>query len=193
VPYCDPTSQLTPQPFDDLLERTVRAPRLSGSRVKELSELAMKYVAEDHEIVASLLRLNNSLPAASTQRVSSLYVFDAIAREAKRLVDKGVGRTVSTERGKGTQAGLLAKMEGVVDSWVAGMLDDGSGGTWAEGRVSFQTFVIGLPSPWASAHKLAGKDTQDYRYLAQGLDVPRGMHCPDPGEHSGRRRAIIQR
>lgn len=98
--------------------------------------MAMKLVSEDHQLVTSLLRLNTSLPAASTSRISALYVFDAIARDAKRLVDKGVGRTASTERGKGTQAGLLAKMEAVVDSWVAGLIDDGRGGVWPEGRVS---------------------------------------------------------
>lgn len=32
--------------------------------------------------------------------------------------------------------GLLMKMEGVVESWVGGMVDDGKGGVWAEGRVS---------------------------------------------------------
>lgn len=98
--------------------------------------MAIKLVANDHHIVTSLLRLNTSLPPASTMRISNLYVFDAIARAAKSDVLKGVGRTVSTQRGKGTQAGLLDKMEGVVDSIVEGMVDDGRGGVWSEGKVS---------------------------------------------------------
>jgi hypothetical protein len=32
--------------------------------------------------------------------------------------------------------GLISKMEGVVDAWVGGMVDDGKGGVWAEGKVS---------------------------------------------------------
>lgn len=128
---------LTVQAFDELLDKTVRAPRLSGSKVKELSELATtQLVAHDRELVTSLLRLNTSLPPASTARISSLYVFDAIARAAKSHAD----RASSNGRGggggqQGTYASLLAKMEGVVDSWVAGMVDDGKGGVWAEGRV----------------------------------------------------------
>ncbi|RSH87968.1 uncharacterized protein EHS24_000491 [Apiotrichum porosum] len=131
VPHRQSTDQ---QAFDDLLDKTVRAPRLSGSKIKELSDSALRLVANDHHLVTSLLRLNTSLPTASTSRISSLYVFDAIARAAKSQVDKGNGRTPSTVRGQGTNAGLLAKMEGVVESWVAGMVDDGKGGVWSEGR-----------------------------------------------------------
>lgn len=116
----------------------MRAPRLSGSKVTELKEMSSKLVAHDHHIVTSLLRLNTSLPPASTMRISNLYVFDAIARAAKSDIQKGIGRTVSNERGKGTQAGLLSKMEGVVDSIVEGMVDDGKGGVWSEGRVSWK-------------------------------------------------------
>lgn len=118
-----------------MLDRTVRSPRLSGSKVKELQEAALKLVAHDHHLVTSLLKLNTSLPAASTQRISSLYVFDAIARAAKSA-SKADPHATNTERGRGTPASLLAKMEGVVDSWVEGMVDDGRGGVWSEGRVS---------------------------------------------------------
>ncbi|GMK53764.1 hypothetical protein CspeluHIS016_0103500 [Cutaneotrichosporon spelunceum] len=117
--------------FDSLLGRTVVNSRLSGSKVKELQELAIKAVAHDHELVTSLLKLNTSLPPASTARISSLYVFDAIARAAKA---KAAGTQVSTERGRGTPAGLLAKMEAVVGEWIQGMVDDGKGGVWSDGR-----------------------------------------------------------
>ena len=30
----------------------------------------------------------------------------------------------------------MSKMEGVVESWVGGMVDNGKGGVWTEGRVS---------------------------------------------------------
>jgi protein NRD1 len=124
------------QAFDTLLEKTVVSTRLSGSKVKELQELALKAVAHDHHLVTSLLKLNTSLPPASSSRISSLYVFDAIARAAKSA---SKGTHVSTERGRGTPAGLLAKMEGVADEWIQGMVDDGKGGVWSDGRVSLDT------------------------------------------------------
>ncbi|TXT13986.1 uncharacterized protein COLE_00179 [Cutaneotrichosporon oleaginosum] len=119
--------------FDALLEKTVTSSRLSGSKVKDLQELALKAVAHDHHLVTSLLKLNTSLPPASTARISSLYVFDAIARAAK-AASKGTHTSVSTERGRGNPASLLAKMEGVVDEWIQGMVDDGKGGVWSDGR-----------------------------------------------------------
>ena len=124
------------QRFDALLDTTVRASRLSGSKVQELIKLSVQLVEDDSHIVTTFFKLNRSLDSASPQRISSLYVFDAIAREARKLVDKGVGREVRGSGGKGTQASLLLKMEGVVDSWVEGLLGDGKGGVWLEGKVS---------------------------------------------------------
>lgn len=179
VPHRQSTDQ---QAFDDLLDKTVRAPRLSGSKIKELSDSALRLVANDHHLVTSLLRLNTSLPTASTSRISSLYVFDAIARAAKSQVDKGNGRTPSTVRGQGTNAGLLAKMEGVVESWVAGMVDDGKGGVWSEGRVGTSR----RKAPTACGivvDTAAGQDKEDYRDLAQGIDLPRGVHLAAGAAH----------
>ncbi|KAK4684594.1 hypothetical protein P7C73_g5584, partial [Tremellales sp. Uapishka_1] len=120
--------------FDALLEATIKAPRLSGTKVKELSDQSMRLVANDHHIVTTFFRLNASLPPATQSRISSLYVFDAISRAARSAVHKGVGKEVRHERGKGSQAGLLLKMEGVVESWIGGLVDDGKGGLWVEGR-----------------------------------------------------------
>lgn len=129
------TEQDPPAEFRPLLQDTLAAPRLSASKVTHLSRLALHNVAHDHSIVTTLYKLNAALPPASQSRISSLYVFDAIARAAKSAVNKGVGKELTNERGKGTQASLLLKLEGVVASWVDGMIDDGKGGVWVEGRV----------------------------------------------------------
>ncbi|OCF39556.1 hypothetical protein I317_06666 [Kwoniella heveanensis CBS 569] len=122
------------QEFDALLSATITAPRLSGSKVQKLAALATQLVAEDHHIVTTFFKLNASLPSATQARISSLYVFDAIAREARSDVNKGKGKEINQQRGKGTQAGLLLKLEGVVDSWIDGMLEDGKGSLWVEGK-----------------------------------------------------------
>ncbi|WVQ83053.1 hypothetical protein IAT38_005191 [Cryptococcus sp. DSM 104549] len=132
-PSSSPFSHIL-QEFDSLLESTIKAPRLSGSKVARLATLSESIVNEDRHIVTALYKLNGSLPPATQARISSLYVFDAIARAAQAAVNKGVGVEVGTEVGKGTQAGLLRKLEGVVDTWVDGMVDDGRGGVWSEGK-----------------------------------------------------------
>ncbi|ORX37270.1 hypothetical protein BD324DRAFT_437929 [Kockovaella imperatae] len=106
--------------FLSLLESTVKAPRLSGSKVSLLSTQSKKLEPKsDTEFISTFLRLNKSLGKKSTSRISSLYVFDAIAR-----ANKGISG----------REGLMMKMEGVVDSWVNEMCEDGKGGVWTEGR-----------------------------------------------------------
>lgn len=117
-----PGSSADAQAFLKLLDTTVKASRLSGTKTKQLSQDSLKIPASyDTKIVSSFLKLNNSLKPASQQRISSLYVFDAIARANK---------------GQKGREGFMEKMEGVVDSWVRGMLTDGQSGAWVEGRVS---------------------------------------------------------
>ncbi|ORY30535.1 hypothetical protein BCR39DRAFT_528594 [Naematelia encephala] len=107
--------------FLSLLETTIRAPRLSGSKVQQLTSSLPALFSSDSQIVSAHLRLNKSLAPAVPQRISSLYVFDALARGCK---------------GQPKGSGMLGKMEGVVESFVGGMLDDGKGGVWTEGKVS---------------------------------------------------------
>lgn len=82
--------------------------------------------AHSDDIVRSLTKINATLSPASTSRISSLYVFDAIARAAKSDASKGVDG--------GSQ--LLGKMEAAAPGWVDTIIDNGKGGVWSEGRVS---------------------------------------------------------
>lgn len=131
-----------------MLQATVTAPRLSGSKVQSLTSLGLKLAdqvpSQDTPLVTSFYKINASLPSASTSRISSLYVFDAIARGARTAA---TGRGGKEGKGKGKESagalGLVTKLEGVVESWVTGMLDDGKGGLWTEGKVSY-----GTPFQW---------------------------------------------
>lgn len=85
-----------------------------------------KQLAPQHggDIVDILTKTNASLQPASTSRISSLYVFDAIARAAK------------------SDAALLGKMEASVGGFVDSIIDNGKGGVWSEGRVSSSTATV---------------------------------------------------
>jgi protein NRD1 len=122
-----------------LLEAAILAPRLSGSKVQSLTASALSLADSgfDTELVTSLYKLNSALLAGSTSRISSLYVFDAIARGARGAATKGKGKAGAA----GGAGGLVNKMEGVVDSWVKGMMDDAKGDAWAEGRVSSRAIL----------------------------------------------------
>lgn len=121
------------------------ASRLSGSKVAELITQSQKLTSQnlDTEVVTTFYRINSGLPPASVGRISSLYVFDGIARAARKDADKEREKGKARE-GKG-MTGLIVKMEGVVDAWVGGMVDDGKGGVWVEGKVSFSLSIVLSP------------------------------------------------
>lgn len=125
--------------FTKLLEQTVAAPRLSGSKVQTLTAQSQALTAQnlDTDLVTTFYRINAGLPPASIGRISSLYVFDAIARAARKDADREKEKGKARE-GRG-MTGLISKMEGVVDAWVGGMVDDGKGGVWVEGKVSWHS------------------------------------------------------
>ncbi|WVQ73288.1 hypothetical protein IAR50_002856 [Cryptococcus sp. DSM 104548] len=114
--------------FTTLLSTTINAPRLSASKVTTLANSAQFLATEAQQIIAVFYKLNSSLPPASQARVSSLYVFDAIARACKGKPKE------KAEGGERARAKMLSKLEGVAASWVKGMTDDGKRGVWVEGK-----------------------------------------------------------
>ncbi|ODN81872.1 hypothetical protein L202_02223 [Cryptococcus amylolentus CBS 6039] len=114
--------------FTSLLSTTVKAPRLSASKVTKLADLAQSLAPDAQQLITTFYKLNSSLPPASQARVSSLYVFDAIVRACKGRPKEGAE---GLERAR---AKMLHKMEGVAESWVKGMTADGKGGVWTEGK-----------------------------------------------------------
>ncbi|KAF9512702.1 hypothetical protein BS47DRAFT_1043107 [Hydnum rufescens UP504] len=98
--------------FETMLKEVVTSKRLSTSKMSSLSEHALKYMKMDTQLVSTLFLTHKALP--SSNKVNSLYVFDALARAAKHQVTKRK-LTLPTEPDKGNPVTFLLKMEGVLD------------------------------------------------------------------------------
>jgi len=145
------------QEFEELLKEVVNAKRLSASKMDKLTELAMKCMEvrarysfnrtqkankliasalicsqNDTQIVTTLYRTHKTLPQSS--KVSSLYVFDALARGARRQVTR-LNLVADLKSPKGNCATFLLRLEGVLDSVFRDMISSGTD----SGKVSSRT------------------------------------------------------
>lgn len=105
--------------FENTLKDVVNAKRLSGSKVSKLTEIAQKSMEHDTKLVAILYRTHKSL--SSSAKVSSLYVFDALARDARNHATKR-GITGDINSRTGNAATFLLKVEGVLDGLFQDMI-----------------------------------------------------------------------
>ncbi|KAG5721354.1 Rpb7-binding protein seb1 [Termitomyces sp. T112] len=109
--------------FESVLKDLVLAKRLSASKMSNLTDITMKSMENDTQLVSTLYRTHKSLPPAA--KVSSLYVFDALSRAAKHHVNKhGIPGDVSST--KGNCATFLSKIEGVLEGLFQDMITIGS-------------------------------------------------------------------
>ncbi|KAG6865330.1 hypothetical protein C0991_003430 [Blastosporella zonata] len=111
------------QEFESILKDVVQAKRLSASKMSILTDIAMKSMEKDTQLVSTLYRTHKSLPPAA--KVSSLYVFDALSRAAKHHVNKH-GLSDDANSAKGNSATFLAKIEGVLEGLFQDMITVGS-------------------------------------------------------------------
>jgi len=120
--------------FEKILKEVVSAKRLSVSKMNALTEIAMKNMGNDTQLVSILYRTHKSLPTVS--KVSSLYIFDALSRAARHHVVKhGISGDAYTQ--PGNCATFLLKVEGVVEGLFQDMVTTGS----LESKVSQFTFL----------------------------------------------------
>ncbi|CAL1714233.1 unnamed protein product [Somion occarium] len=98
--------------FESTLKDVVQAKRLSQSKMKKLTDNALKCMKYDTQLVSTLYRTHKTLSTAS--KISSLYVFDALARAARHQVIKQDVK-VDSKSEKGNCATFLLKIEGVLD------------------------------------------------------------------------------
>ncbi|KAJ7759202.1 hypothetical protein B0H16DRAFT_1534769 [Mycena metata] len=105
--------------FETALKEVVYAKRLSASKMNNLTEVALKSMQDDTQLVSILYRTHKSLQPAA--KVSSLYVFDALARAARTQVVKQ-RLTGDINSVKGNCATFLLKVEGVLEGLVQDML-----------------------------------------------------------------------
>ncbi|KAH7915283.1 hypothetical protein BJ138DRAFT_1142104 [Hygrophoropsis aurantiaca] len=105
--------------FEATLKEVVQAKRLSASKMTKLTEIALKSLEHDTQLVTILYRTHKSL--STSAKVSSLYAFDALARAARHQVTKrGITGDINSE--KGNAATFLLKIEGVLDGLFQDMI-----------------------------------------------------------------------
>ncbi|KAJ7255502.1 hypothetical protein B0H12DRAFT_1113790 [Mycena haematopus] len=135
-------SLIARQDFEKALKEVVLAKRLSASKMNNLTEIALKSMQDDTQLVSILYRTHKSLQAAA--KVSSLYVFDALARAARSQVVKQ-GLTGDINSRKGNCATFLLKVEGVLE----GLFQDMISSATSEAKVSswLKLLAIGDRTP----------------------------------------------
>ncbi|KAL4246335.1 CID domain-containing protein, partial [Abortiporus biennis] len=109
----------TVENFESTLKEVVGAKRLSSSKMSKLTKNAMACMENDTQLVSILFRTHKSLSPSS--KISSLYVFDALARAARNNVNKEkLTGDLTTQ--PGNCATFLLKMEGILESLFQDML-----------------------------------------------------------------------
>ncbi|PVF92806.1 hypothetical protein CPB86DRAFT_159464 [Serendipita vermifera] len=107
--------------LETLLKDVVSGKRLSASKMTKLQEMAMKSLKHDTKLVSILYRTHKSLP--KSQKVSSLYVFDALARAAKHQANKHSLPVKEAAAGQPGNAGtFLFKLEGILEGLIEDMI-----------------------------------------------------------------------
>ncbi|KAJ7130637.1 hypothetical protein C8R44DRAFT_67078 [Mycena epipterygia] len=107
------------QEFESALKEVVHAKRLSASKMNNLTEIALRSMQDDTQLVSILYRTHKSLQPPA--KVSSLYVFDALARAARTQVVKH-NLTGDINSRKGNCATFLLKVEGVLEGLFQDMI-----------------------------------------------------------------------
>ncbi|KAG6888295.1 hypothetical protein C0992_008937 [Termitomyces sp. T32_za158] len=91
--------------------------------MSSLTDIAMKSMENDTQLVSTLYRTHKSLPP--TAKVSSLYVFDALSRAAKHHLTKN-GLSSDAKSITGNCATFLSKIEGVLEGLFQDMMTIGN-------------------------------------------------------------------
>ncbi|THH14990.1 hypothetical protein EW146_g5424 [Bondarzewia mesenterica] len=106
------------EPFESALKDVVKSKKVSESKMKKLTEIALACMDHDTPMVSLLYRTHKALPASS--KVPSLYAFDALARAARHRANKQQ-LTGGAHSGSGNCATFLSKLESVLDSLLLDM------------------------------------------------------------------------
>lgn len=101
--------------FESILQElpTIKAPGVSGSRIKKLTDIAVKNVAEESQLVLALYNSCKSMP--SSHKLGALYVVDSIVRVYKEEAKKK-GENIDANAPEGTFAAGVNKITGLIES-----------------------------------------------------------------------------
>lgn len=102
-----------------------KPPKLSGSAISQLTDRAMQLITpHDAQVLSVLFRASRK--ANRHAKLASLYIIDAVAREAKKRAAKSGGSTSNaTADDNGTEASFMAKLEGVINKIVLDCWENG--------------------------------------------------------------------
>ncbi|KAI0664297.1 hypothetical protein C8Q70DRAFT_228455 [Cubamyces menziesii] len=113
----------TVEAFESALKEVVQAKRLSQSKMASLTEVALKCMDNDTQMVSILYRTHKGLSPSA--KVWSLYAFDALARAARNRANKS-NMTGNLSSEKGNCATFLLKIEGILDGLFQDLILSGS-------------------------------------------------------------------
>ncbi|KAJ8095249.1 hypothetical protein PM082_010472 [Marasmius tenuissimus] len=176
--------------FETLLKEVVQAKRLSASKMTKLTDVAMKLMEEDTQLVSILYRTHKSL--SSSAKISSLYVFDALARAAKHQVNKQ-NLTGNINSSKGNSATFLLRVEGILEGLFREVIAAKSPELKEKAKKVLDIWTKGNTFPSAILTRLGaileGKESQeppakpphatsDPRVAAQATNAPAAVPSP---------------
>ncbi|KAJ6498344.1 hypothetical protein DFH09DRAFT_335945 [Mycena vulgaris] len=174
--------------FETALKEVVHAKRLSASKMNNLTEIALRSMQDDTQLVSILYRTHKSLQPPA--KVSSLYVFDALARAARTQVVKQ-GLTGDINSRKGNCATFLLKVEGVLEGLFQDMISAATPESKEKTKKVLDIWSKGSTFPSAILVRLkdvvneTGKDTEikvtsDPRSAAAVITPPVVAQLPPP-------------
>lgn len=108
--------------FDAILKElpTLKAPGVSGTRIKNLTDIAVKNVSEESQLISTLYSSCKATP--SSHKLGALYVVDSIVRvymdEAKKR-----GETINASAPEGTFAAGVYKISELVEAIIDDSLE----------------------------------------------------------------------
>ncbi|KAH9846125.1 hypothetical protein C2E23DRAFT_690368, partial [Lenzites betulinus] len=111
------------QAFESALKDVLKAKRISQSKMNTLTEVALKCMDSDIQMVSILYRTHRGLSISA--KGASLYAFDALARAARHQVVKS-HITGDLASGKGNCATFLLRIEGILDGLYRDLVLSGS-------------------------------------------------------------------
>ncbi|OSD04788.1 hypothetical protein PYCCODRAFT_71254 [Trametes coccinea BRFM310] len=156
----------TVEAFESALKDVVGAKRLSQSKMNSLTEIALKCMDHDTQMVSILYRTHKGL--STSAKVWSLYAFDALARAARNRANKS-RMTADLTSEKGNCATFLLRIEGILDGLFQDLISTGNDDVKEKAKkivdiwTKSHTFSAAVLSPLYALLNQAGNDKESDR------------------------------
>ncbi|KAF7315204.1 CID domain-containing protein [Mycena indigotica] len=152
--------------FETSLKEVVNAKRLSASKMNNLTDLAMKSMADDTQLVSIMYRTHKTLTPSA--KISSLYVFDALARAARsQVVKQGLTGDINSQ--PGNSATFLLKLEGILEGLFQDMISTGTSEGKEKTKKVLDIWVKGSTFPLLILARLKDVAAEKGAYLLRAV------------------------